>query len=295
MRHSLVLASILLAAHEASATLIKVEVLATITDVSGRDLPGLQNLGQATLHYAYQTDQFPAGLEDRSAILNEPAYWGAHRYVIELREPVLTLGERPHELRDRAGGDGLFLTDRQASEEILTTSDGAPVEDVAHATVFLELRSPGLAAIRSLPDKFWPVRQFHEITRLHAEVDWDDGQRTEVIAEVFDWVWTEYETGDANKDGRFDQLDVVTTLIGGKYQPAEVAVWSEGDWNGDGRFTQLDLVEALKTNTYRVAPDAALSATTAVPEPSTIFLAGLGAITIAVCLMQKQTMRPLGG
>jgi hypothetical protein len=59
-----------------------------------------------------------------------------------------------------------------------------------------------------------------------------------------------YIAGDANRDGRFDQLDVLNVLQAGKYLSGQSADWSEGDWNGDGRFDQHDIVMALKGNDF---------------------------------------------
>ena len=56
--------------------------------------------------------------------------------------------------------------------------------------------------------------------------------------------------GDANDDGRFDQLDLEQVRSAGKYQTEEPASFGEGDWNGDGVFSQLDLVTALQTGGY---------------------------------------------
>lgn len=60
----------------------------------------------------------------------------------------------------------------------------------------------------------------------------------------------ERQLGDANDDGRFDQLDIVDVLHAGKYQTGRPAEWHEGDWNSDGRFDRLDLVAALQTGNY---------------------------------------------
>ena len=56
--------------------------------------------------------------------------------------------------------------------------------------------------------------------------------------------------GDANRDGVFDQLDIIQVLQAGKYNTGEPAEWGEGDWNGDSVFDQLDIVEALKSGRY---------------------------------------------
>ena len=62
--------------------------------------------------------------------------------------------------------------------------------------------------------------------------------------------------GDSNEGGRFDQLDIVNVLAGGKYNTGQAATWTDGDWNGDGLFNQLDIVSALQAGTY-LAPAAA--------------------------------------
>jgi hypothetical protein len=63
--------------------------------------------------------------------------------------------------------------------------------------------------------------------------------------------------GDSNEDGRFNQLDLVQVLEGGKYQTGQPATFGEGDWNGDGVFNQLDIVTALQAGNY-LAPFAAV-------------------------------------
>ena len=47
-----------------------------------------------------------------------------------------------------------------------------------------------------------------------------------------------YIAGDANGDGRFDQLDIQSVLQAGKYATGQPADWSEGDWTGDEVFDQ---------------------------------------------------------
>jgi hypothetical protein len=58
------------------------------------------------------------------------------------------------------------------------------------------------------------------------------------------------QPGDSNRDGQFDQLDIVLTLQGGKYLTGEPASFEQGDWNSDGVFDQLDVVAALQTGNY---------------------------------------------
>ena len=56
--------------------------------------------------------------------------------------------------------------------------------------------------------------------------------------------------GDANDDGRFDQLDLAQILQSDKYRTGEAAAWSDGDWTGDGLFDAMDLVTALQTGRF---------------------------------------------
>jgi hypothetical protein len=64
--------------------------------------------------------------------------------------------------------------------------------------------------------------------------------------------------GDANDDGRFDQLDVQLVLQGAKYLTSQRATWAEGDWTGDGLFDQRDIAVALSTGKYQQDPSTAL-------------------------------------
>jgi hypothetical protein len=59
-----------------------------------------------------------------------------------------------------------------------------------------------------------------------------------------------WQPGDANKDCRFDQRDVVQVLQAGKLLTGQPASWGEGDWDGNGMFDRLDIVVALQTGNY---------------------------------------------
>ena len=52
--------------------------------------------------------------------------------------------------------------------------------------------------------------------------------------------------GDANADGRFDQLDLDEVLSSQKYLTGIRAIFRDGDWNLDGVFDQFDIVLALQ-------------------------------------------------
>ena len=64
------------------------------------------------------------------------------------------------------------------------------------------------------------------------------------------WINRLLTAGDANRDGQFDQLDIVEVLQGGKYNTGRRPAWSTGDWNLDGVFDQLDIVGSLQTGAY---------------------------------------------
>ncbi len=56
--------------------------------------------------------------------------------------------------------------------------------------------------------------------------------------------------GDSNRDGVFNQRDLVAVLQLGKFNTRRPATFREGDWNGDGVFDQLDLVVASQDAKY---------------------------------------------
>jgi hypothetical protein len=51
--------------------------------------------------------------------------------------------------------------------------------------------------------------------------------------------------GDANGDGRFNQVDLAQVLAAGKYLTGEAATFAQGDFNGDGVFDTYDIVDVL--------------------------------------------------
>lgn len=91
------------------------------------------------------------------------------------------------------------------------------------------------------------------------------------------WAHDHYETwlGDANLDGEFSSGDLVQVLEAGKFERGISASWWEGDWNGDGYFTTSDLAVAFEDGGYEAGPR---TATSAVPEPSTTWLAALATL-----------------
>jgi hypothetical protein len=61
--------------------------------------------------------------------------------------------------------------------------------------------------------------------------------------------------GDANRDGRFDELDLIQVMARGEYEDSLPgnSSYDEGDWNADGEFDSSDLVAALAYGRYEEA------------------------------------------
>ncbi|MCA9218646.1 MAG: hypothetical protein KDB27_36505, partial [Planctomycetales bacterium] len=66
---------------------------------------------------------------------------------------------------------------------------------------------------------------------------------------------TPYLIGDANRDHRFDETDLVDLFQAAKYETGEAASWQEGDFNADGVFDSSDIIQAFKSGNYRAEPD----------------------------------------
>ena len=102
------------------------------------------------------------------------------------------------------------------------------------------------------------------------------------------------QAGDANRDLKFDQLDLVQVQIAAKYLTGAAATWGEGDWDGapggsvdnppvgDGLFNQLDIIAALNAGKYLTGPYAAI-ATDGEPgdaQTSIRYHAGTGEVSV---------------
>ena len=91
------------------------------------------------------------------------------------------------------------------------------------------------------------------------------------------WVYETNNTyfGDSNLDGVFDSGDFVHVFQIGQFEdniPGN-SNWEAGDWNGDGDFTSSDIVLAFQEGGYDMPRK---NAAQVVPEPSAIFLLGIG-------------------
>ena len=79
--------------------------------------------------------------------------------------------------------------------------------------------------------------------------------------------------GDSDMNGEFNDRDLVTVFIEGKYLTGERATWVQGDWDGDFLFNDSDFVKAFIDGGYLQGPRGA---TSAVPEPTSLVLFGVG-------------------
>jgi hypothetical protein len=92
--------------------------------------------------------------------------------------------------------------------------------------------------------------------------------------------------GDANLDGKFNSLDIVSVLQAGQYEDGiyQNSTWATGDWNADGEFDREDILLALQDGGYGQGPRAPLAA---VPEPSGVTLLALAAITVGLAIRPR--------
>ncbi|MCA9168921.1 MAG: PEP-CTERM sorting domain-containing protein [Planctomycetales bacterium] len=101
----------------------------------------------------------------------------------------------------------------------------------------------------------------------------DDKDLKYWIEDLFDsWV------GDSNLDKEFNSSDLVAIFQEGKFETGAAATWAQGDWTGDGVFDSSDFVAAFQGGGFEQGVRAAVSA---VPEPSSIILLGIGTLLIA--------------
>jgi uncharacterized protein YjbI with pentapeptide repeats len=144
--------------------------------------------------------------------------------------------------------------------------DGSDVLDAADIDLLARrIREEG---VLGLPVLFWQFEMFD--LDMSSAIDAEDHRI---------WVHDVKKTwfGDANLDGLFDNVDLVSVLQAGEYNDGRYrnSSWATGDWNGDGEFDRADLVLALQDGGYAQGPRAALAA---VPEPATLALLLLGMV-----------------
>ena len=115
-------------------------------------------------------------------------------------------------------------------------------------------------------DRYWPrqvIRSGLVWARSVFAADVDNDNDLDIVYAAHSGIgWAEntsgadetYEAGDANRDKRFDQQDIVQVLQSAKYLTGAPASWHEGDWNVDGVFDQLDITAALQVGNYLQRP-----------------------------------------
>ena len=61
--------------------------------------------------------------------------------------------------------------------------------------------------------------------------------------------------GDSNRDGIFDEQDLVSVFITGEYEDGidNNSTFAEGDWDGDGDFTTEDVVYVFILGNFATA------------------------------------------
>ena len=85
--------------------------------------------------------------------------------------------------------------------------------------------------------------------------------------------------GDANYDGKVDINDL--TIVLAHYGQTDMT-WTQGDFNNDGKVDINDLTIVLAH--YRQSVGSSLAA---VPEPASVFLLGVGAISLFAYAWRK--------
>jgi hypothetical protein len=90
-----------------------------------------------------------------------------------------------------------------------------------------------------------------------------------------------FDGGDTDSNGKVDIFDVAT--IQTKYGTTSGATWADGDFDGNGTVDIFDVAQ-MQTN---YGKGVSMSAT-AVPEPSTLVLAGLGLAALAGCVWRRR-------
>ena len=111
------------------------------------------------------------------------------------------------------------------------------------------------------------------------------------------------QSGDADQDLDFDQLDLVKVQVANKYLTGHAATWGEGDWNGapggspgnppvgDGLFDQFDIIAANIAGVYLQGPYAAIQTGGAAGDGQTslVYNAGTGELSVDAPAGQELT------
>ena len=110
------------------------------------------------------------------------------------------------------------------------------------------------------------------------------------LASLVDVGWESALPGDTDRDRDFDSADLFNILRANSYNQGEGFGWSEGDNNGDGYVDSADLFAILATGLFNQGPYASSPSLTSdllsghmtvTPEPDSLVLAILGALSLA--------------
>ncbi len=136
------------------------------------------------------------------------------------------------------------------------------------------------------------VDDIDQLTRQAATKNHDSGFdiNGDSLVDVLDiqaWVGDLENTwvGDSNLDGEFNSTDFISAFQAGKFETAEMSVWSEGDWTGDGVFESGDLVAAFQDGGFELGPR---SAGQSVPEPMSLLMLAVSVIMLASTERQRR-------
>jgi hypothetical protein len=177
---------------------------------------------------------------------------------------------------ENANGSGTFAPRRVISTAVQAVQSAIPADidgDGDLDVISVSVRDNKTAWYENVDGKgkFGPQRVISKAVRAPQDVfaaDLDGDQDVDILVTGQDEtyrgkaIW--YETvhrpllaGDANRDGVFDQKDIVQVLQTAKFRTGEPATWDEDDWTGNGVFDPLDIVAALQTGSYLRASHAA--------------------------------------
>ena len=106
------------------------------------------------------------------------------------------------------------------------------------------------------------VLRLDEIDDAPTLVFWQPDQPGSGTVRIASPDFTDIQPGDANRDGEFNQLDLLQALRNGRFRNGEAATWEDGDWDGapngrlarppegNGVFDNQDLITALAADQW---------------------------------------------
>ena len=248
----------------AAADLIEVRVEGEIAGLRIQGLPLRTSLRPGVaiwFSYSYPDALIERGINNGGNTtyeLNEPVKWQAGDYAAEATGSIVVSRDRFRVFTDSAEIPGFSFMD-------------SPITGKA------EMRFGQSLTSHYLPDHLPPFEGIQEPRiELLFRPTVSHGGYSEVGSFFSTIVEHRIQSGDSNRDGRFDQLDLVQVLQAAVYLTGEPALWNTGDWNGDGVFNQEDIIEAIPN--YQSGDAAAIAP---VPEPATLAIL-VAAVILAI-------------